>query len=71
MVVAPVDRQVHAAEVVDDGREPAHVDLNEMLDVDARVVLNRVDQERRAAVRVRRVDLVHSVAGDRDAEIAR
>ena len=60
-----------AAERVDQLREVLEVDLDEVVDLDAEVLLDGADRERRAAERVGRVDLVRAVAGDVDDGVAR
>ena len=60
-----------AAHGVDQLREVVEVDLDQVVDLDAEVLLDRLDGERRAAERVGGVDLVGAVAGDVDDRVAR
>ena len=60
-----------AAERVDQLREVLEVDLDEVVDLDAEVLLDGADRQRRAADGVGGVDLVLAVAGDRDDGVAR
>ena len=62
---------VDAARRVDEGWEVVEVDLEDMVDLDAEVLLDRLHRERGAADRVGRVDLVAPVAGDVDDRVAR
>ena len=64
-----VDRD--AAERVDELAEAGEVDQHDVVDLHARQVLHGLDRQRRAAERVRGVDAVVAVAGDRDAQVAR
>ena len=56
-------RVVDAAHRVDELGEVVEVDLDQVVDVDAEVLLDRLDGERGAADRVGGVDLVAAVAG--------
>src|SRR5215218_4706780 len=62
---------VDAAHRVDERGEVGDVDLEDVVDVDAQVLLDGLDRQRGAAERVRRVDLVAAVAGDVDDGVAR
>ena len=64
-------RVVDAAHRVDECREVVEVDLEDVVDRDAEVLLDRLHRERGAADRVGRVDLVAPVAGDVDDGVAR
>ena len=59
VVVAAVDVHPHAAELVDDLREPAEVDRDQVVDRDAGQLAHRVERPPRATVRVGGVDLGH------------
>ena len=78
VAVAAVDAADHAAagvvdaaERVDEVGEVLEVDLDEVVDLDAEVLLDRADRQRRPADRVGGVDLVAAVAGDVDQRVAR
>ena len=62
---------VDPAHRVDEGGEVVEVDLEDVVDRDAEVLLDRLHRERGAADRVGRVDLVAPVAGDVDDGVAR
>ena len=77
VVVAPVDVDVDAADVVDRAPEAAEVDVDDVVDREVRAgrvpeqLLDRRDRLARPAVGVGGVDLVGPVAGDRDLQVAR
>ena len=64
-----LDADVDATDGVDDRREAAEADLHVVVDVDARVLLDRLDEQRRVTEGERRVDLVLAVAGDVDVAV--
>ncbi len=71
VVVAAVDHEVRAAELVDDLLEAVEVDVDEVVDGHAQQALGDLEREPGAAERVGGVDLVRTVAGDRDQQVAR
>jgi len=76
--VAPIDLNVHAAEIVDERLEALEVDVDDVIDLDPQHLLDRLDRQLRAAERVGGVDLLGArramggmdrhlqVAGDRE-----